>query len=269
MADTIKSIYEKNKQRRVYSREMEINHTFMGSFEVLGRDSDKQKIIDILMKPNKEGETVDVIPIVGLGGLGKTTLAKLVYSDKKIDENFDLKMWVSVPADFDMIKLMKEAYSSATGQDHVELEADELENRLLEELVDKKFLLVLDDVWNNISDRWENLKNLFMQQQACGSKIVATTRSKQVAKLTAGTAPGCDLTCLPHKDCMSLFLKSAFREETKKANPELIEIGGQVVEKCGGNPLVVKTLGTLLYQNTNMCDWSLIKESVITYKGAR
>lgn len=110
-----------------------MNHPFVGTSQVFGRENDKKNIIDLLMKPNKKDERASVIPIVGLGGMGNTTLAKLVYDDKKIDEKFKLKMWISVPEDFHMIKLMKEAYTSATGKDDAELGVVELEACLLKE----------------------------------------------------------------------------------------------------------------------------------------
>ncbi|XP_031248242.1 disease resistance protein RGA2-like [Pistacia vera] len=72
----------------VFSGENVMNHPFVGTPQVFGRDTDEENIIKLLMKPNKEAERVSVIPIVGFGGIGKTTLAKLVYDDKRIDEHF-------------------------------------------------------------------------------------------------------------------------------------------------------------------------------------
>ncbi|XP_031267468.1 putative disease resistance protein RGA3 [Pistacia vera] len=121
-------------------------------------------------------------------------------------------MWASVPEDFDMIKIMKEAYTSATGKDQSELGVVELEDCLLNELADKKFLLILDDVWNENYDRWNKLKQLFTQE-ANGSKIVVTTRSSQVTSIT-GTVDSYLLEGLSPEDCLSLFVKFAFRDET-------------------------------------------------------
>lgn len=108
MVDNIqsRSIDDKDPHTKlIYSGDNAMNHPFVGTSQVFGRENDKKNIIDLLMKPNKKDERASVISIVGLGGVGKTTLAKLVYDDKKIDEQFKLKMWISVPEDFHMIKL--------------------------------------------------------------------------------------------------------------------------------------------------------------------
>ncbi|XP_031247640.1 putative disease resistance protein RGA3 [Pistacia vera] len=212
----------KNK-REVWSdnlREMMINHTCVGASEVFGRDGDMEKIINFLKQPKNEGEKVSVITIVGGGGIGKTTLAKLMYSDKTVDELFDLKMWVSVPEDFDIITLMKETCTSATGQNQAGLAVNELEDRLLDELDGKKFLLVLDDVWNENYDKWDKFKNL-LTQKPNGSKIVVTTRINQVAKVM-GAVDMSVLEGLSQKDSMLLFKKwAAFTNENNQIKTSL------------------------------------------------
>ncbi|XP_031247642.1 putative disease resistance protein RGA3 [Pistacia vera] len=239
--------------------EMMINHTCVGASEVFGRDGDKEKIINFLKQPKNEGEKVSVITIVGGGGIGKTTLAKLVYSDKMIDELFDLKMWVRVPEDFDIITLMKETCTSATGQNQAGLAVNVLEDRLLDQLGGKKFLLVLDDVWNENYDKWDKFKNL-LTQKPNGSKIVVTTRSNQVAKVM-GAVDKSVLEGLSREDSILLFEKSAAFTDEQSTDQELIEIRDGIWEKCGGNPLAVKTLGTLLHQSREPSIRSLIKEN--------
>ncbi|XP_031254342.1 putative disease resistance protein RGA3 [Pistacia vera] len=253
-----KSGQKKREVRRDNLRKTMINHTCVGPSEVFGRDADKEKIMNFLKQPKNEGENVSVIAIVGGAGIGKTTLAKLVYSDKTVDELFDLKMWVHVPGDFDIISLMKEICTSATGQNQAGLAVNELEDRLLDELGGKKFLLVLDDAWNENYDKWDKFKNL-LTQKPNGSKIVVTTRSNQVAKVM-GAVDMSVLEGLSQKDSMLLFKKSAAFTDGNNADKDLIEIGVEIVGKCGGNPFAVKILGTLLHQNREKSDWLLIKD---------
>lgn len=94
-----------------------MTHSYVRASEVIGRDSDKQVIADLLMQDgDDQSGTLSVIPIVGMGGLGKTTLAKFVYNDERVVKHFELRMWAYVSAvDFDICKLTKEILSSSLG----------------------------------------------------------------------------------------------------------------------------------------------------------
>ncbi|XP_038679490.1 putative disease resistance RPP13-like protein 1 [Tripterygium wilfordii] len=113
--------------------------------EVIGRDADKDKIMKVLLQSSDEG--VGVIPIVGIGGLGKTTLAKMVYNDKTIDEHFH---------DYD---------------------SEQAKIFIRNKLNDNRLLLVLDDVWNANCSEWLELLNM-LEEGESGSKIILTTRSE-------------------------------------------------------------------------------------------
>ena len=108
------------------------------------------------------GRNVNVISIVGIGGLGKTTLAKLVYNDEQVVGHFQLRMWVSVSEDFDVTWLIKEILKSALGKIDETLSLDWLPILLRELIKDKKFILVLDDVWNEDHKKWIKLENLLL-----------------------------------------------------------------------------------------------------------
>ncbi|KAM4080068.1 hypothetical protein ACB094_09G163400 [Castanea mollissima] len=249
----------RSEDQNIVHREREMTHSFVPDSDVIGRVDDKQKIIDLLMHPGNNSN-VSVIFIVGIGGLGKTTLAQWVYNDRRIATNFDLRIWVCVSEDFSVLKLAKEILKSAGGGSSENMSMDLVQASLRSTLKEKRFFIVLDDVWNEDRDKWIGLKNLLKGGQ--GSKILVTTRSQKVA---SNMAPGPihGLQGLPDKDCLSLFKRCAFNEGEHEQFPKLVEIGKQVVEKCKGVPLAVKTLGSLLYSKTEERDWISIKDNEI------
>ncbi|XP_075639509.1 putative disease resistance protein RGA1 [Castanea sativa] len=253
------NLEERSEDQNIVHREREMTHSFVPDSDVIGRVDDKQKIVDLLMHPGNNSN-VSVIFIVGIGGLGKTTLAQWVYNDERIATNFDLRIWVCVSEDFSVLKLAKEILKSAGGGSSENMSMDLVQASLRSTLKEKRFFIVLDDVWSEDRNKWSRLKNLLIGGQ--GSKILVTTRSQKVA---SNMAPGPihDLEGLPDEDCLSLFIKCAFNEGEHEQFPKLVEIGKQVVEKCKGVPLAVKTLGSLLYSKTEEHDWISIKDNEI------
>jgi hypothetical protein len=137
---------------------------------------------------------------------------------------------------------------------------EQLQIRLRDSLAGKKFLLVLDDVWNEERDKWIELRILLIGV-ANGSKILVTTRSPKVASMMGTTMSTYNLEGLPHKQCLSLFVKWAFDEGQESRHPNLVEIGDEIVKKCKGVPLAVKSLGSLLYSKLEECDWLFVKDN--------
>ncbi|TYH91551.1 hypothetical protein ES332_A13G123400v1 [Gossypium tomentosum] len=217
--------------RHVFNRE---THSFVNSKDVIGRDVDKENIVDLLMKPS-EGLDVPVIPIVGIGGIGKTTLTRLVYNDNRVNRHFPLKIWICVSEEFDLTSLLN----------------------------DKKFLLVLDDVWNENQARWIELRDLLRSMGGLSqSKIIVTTRSLKVASIMSSISPY-ELKVLPHEDCLILFTKWAFNDGDDRKYPNLMRIGEEIVKKCKGVPSVVRTLGSLLFLKTDEFDWISVRDNEI------
>ncbi|KAK3431717.1 hypothetical protein EUGRSUZ_E03696 [Eucalyptus grandis] len=238
-------------------RSREMTYSFINKLDVVGRDIDKQKIIEILMRPNHKN--LSVVPIVGVGGMGKTALAKLVYNDDRVKPQFELRLWVCVPENFDLKKTIEGIIKDATSQSLSNLDIQQLQTILRNTIKDKKFLLVLDDIWSNNRSRWEELKAL-LSEGASGSKIIVTTRSLEVASIM-GTHLAHNLRGLSHEDSMTLFEKWAFDEKEKQPCRDLLEIGNDIVKKCQGVPLLVKTLGSVLYTKEEKWHWAHIRDS--------
>ncbi|KAK4592345.1 hypothetical protein RGQ29_016756 [Quercus rubra] len=233
----------KNRDRETYS--------FVLQDEVVGREDDKQKIIEFLLDINVE-DNVSIIPIVGIGGLGKTTLAQLSFNDENVKAHFEPKLWVCVSDNFDVKQIIKQILESLKEETHEE-NLDNLQNHLREKLNGKKYFLVLDDVWNEDRDKWLLLKNLLVGG-AKGSRILITTRSENVAKITA-TNSWYSLKGLPREKAWSLFVKMAFERGQEPKNNKISEIGNKIVEKCDGLPLAIRTIGSLLYGKTYENEW--------------
>ncbi|GAU45768.1 hypothetical protein TSUD_24320 [Trifolium subterraneum] len=257
-----------NDNRVVQRREM--THSQVKVSEVIGRDHDKQKIIDLLLLDG--GDTsLSIIPIVGIGGLGKTILAKYVFNDNSVVESFPLKMWVCVSDDFELkhvlVKILNSSSAFDPNQIHQEIfknfDVEQLQNHMRNTLDGQKFLLVLDDVWNEDRVKWEELKDILQGVAGAeGSKVLVTTRSHTVANMM-GTSASHTLQCLSIEDSLSIFVKWAFKEGEVKNYPELKEIGKEIVKKCGGLPLALRTLGSSLFLKFDIEDWKFVRDNEI------
>ncbi|CAJ1967553.1 unnamed protein product [Sphenostylis stenocarpa] len=247
----------------VHVREM--THSHVNPSNVIGREHDTQNIIKLLLQDGHQ-EKLSVIPIVGMGGLGKTTLAKLVFNDTSIEECFPLKMWVCVSNDFELRNVLVKILNSApnpTKENFNNYETEQLQHHLRNTLRGQKFLLVLDDVWNEERARWDDLKEI-IDVDVEGCKILVTTRSHSIADMMRTKSSNSYLLeRLSDDDSFSLFVKSAFEDGDEKKHPQLLEIGKEIVKKCGGLPLAVRTLGSSLFSRVDKKEWEFIRDNEI------
>ncbi|XP_008240990.1 PREDICTED: putative disease resistance protein RGA4 [Prunus mume] len=265
---SIRAIFD-SLTRTDHHETVNMTHSFVRASKVIGRESDKKQIVSLLMQQGDDDQSgngnVSVIPIVGIGGLGKTTLAKLVYDDEKVVGHFELKMWAYVSSvDFELARLTRLILGSALDTEISDkLTLDQLQAKLRHALKDKKFLLVLDDVWNDDPIKWSELRDLVIDGAKSGSKILVTTRNTSVAKMMGTISTNINLEFLSFEDCLSLFVECAFKEGCDKQYPSLFKMGKDIVKKCGGVPLVVKTLGSQLYSKTDEHEWKMVRDSEI------
>ncbi|KAJ4972321.1 hypothetical protein NE237_005420 [Protea cynaroides] len=236
--------------------------------DVFGRNDDKHEIVNwLLITPSSSDNNFSVLSIVGMGGIGKTTLAKLVYNDEMVENSnyFDLKAWICVSDNFDVYRLTKEILESVTKSSHSFDSLDMLQVKLKETLSRKRFLLVLDDMWNDDYEKWDALKTP-LDFAKPGSKILVTTRNKQVSS-TVHIDPNDqdhDLKGLSDDYCFALLKRHVFMDRnSSNASQKLDKFGQKIVKKCKGLPLAIKTLAGLLRGKREEYEWEEILENGI------
>ncbi|XP_022748119.1 putative disease resistance RPP13-like protein 1 [Durio zibethinus] len=168
---------------------------------------------------------------------------------------------VCVSDEFDIIRITKTILLSVTSETCDMNNLNLLQVKLKEKLWGKKFLLVLDDVWNDNYNHWLALRSPFDAGEP-GSKIIVTTRSSKVSSIMTNAADY-SLQCLSEEDSLRMLAHNALEREDFTGHPDLKEISLEILKKCGGLPLATKTIGGLLRTNVNYDAWKVILESDI------
>ncbi|GFP87615.1 putative disease resistance protein rga3 [Phtheirospermum japonicum] len=210
---------------------------------VYGRKYDVSTIVEKLITSE---QTLSVLPINGMGGLGKTTLARKVFGDEQIISHFgDNRVWVHVPRNFDVSNILKNILTSLKNE-KVELETSQaLLQKIQEHLKTKRYLLVLDDVWDEDRDKWDSFVNsLSGISSATGNCMIVTTRLQEVASIVK-TCEIHKLKGLSYDDCWSIIKAKAFINSGDI--PMGFEtVGRNIAKRCQGLPLAAKVVGGLL-----------------------
>ncbi|XP_078153849.1 putative disease resistance protein RGA1 [Carex rostrata] len=223
---------------------------------IFGRGAEITKVINFLL--SEKEKSFSVISIVGKGGLGKTTIAQLVYKDRKVSRCFDLFGWVCVSQEFDVRRLTKATIESICKSNNGVSELSPLQEELANTVKGKTVLLVLDDVWNENQSLWELFRVPFKEAKMV--RILVTTRNKKVADVMLTTTlfrP----SNLPESSCWQLFQHYAFSGTTDIVPTHLIDMGREIMRKCGGLPLAVKSIASLLRHETYEECWREILET--------
>ncbi|KAH0463572.1 hypothetical protein IEQ34_008154 [Dendrobium chrysotoxum] len=243
--------------------------------DLIGRGKDKESVVQWLRKPSNEHRGTDLyrnislLSIVGHGGMGKTTLLQHIYKDE-ITKEFNLKMWVCVSNNFDVKKVIADMLESLKKErPHLDtLKA--LHDSLEEEVKSKKFLLVLDDVWEEEEERdkskWGNVLAP-LASGGFGSKILVTTRTDSVALMFSNVINNkkeiVRLEGLEEDECLQLVNSHAFAdvENPSDDHKKLRAIAGEIVKKLLGSPLAAKVIAGVLKENLDERHWRTVLES--------
>ncbi|KAH0752493.1 hypothetical protein KY285_005641 [Solanum tuberosum] len=222
--------------------------------DVVGRDLDVAVIKEKILNMRKEDVVLSTIPIVGMGGLGKTTMAKRIYNDEHIKQAFEKRIWLCLPEMSETKSFLEQILESLTERKFEVERRDIIVKKLQDELGGKKYLLVLDDLWHVDFTSWhEFVDTLRGINTSRGNCILVTTRMKRVASTVATDLHM--LGKLTEDHCWSIFKQKAFVDG--RVPEELASMGNKIVEMCQGLPLAASVLGGLLH-NKEKHEWQAI-----------
>ncbi|XP_034911602.2 putative disease resistance protein RGA4 [Populus alba] len=232
---------------------------------VVGRENDVSEVVELLTSMTKSQHALSVVPIVGMAGLGKTTIAKKVFQEVKDRKLFDVTIWVCVSNHFDEVKILREMLQKIDKTTGSVDNLDAILENLKKELEKKTFLLVLDDVWNEDHDKWAGLKEgLLKIKDKNGNAVVVTTRLEVVASMILKTCPGSqhEPWRLSENQCWSIIKQKVNGGGGASMASDLESIGQEIAKKCGGLPLLANVLGGTLSQMETQ-EWQSILNSKI------
>ncbi|KAL3642133.1 hypothetical protein CASFOL_012948 [Castilleja foliolosa] len=217
-----------------------------------GRENDVLSIVEKMISttPGPDEQALSVLPIVGMGGLGKTTLAKKVFSDEKMISHFgDNRVWVYVSRNFDVRNILKNILTSLTQKEFRLETREDLLKEIQQHLRDKRYMLVLDDVWNEDREMWVDFVNsLIGISSTIGNCMIVTSRSEEVASIVK-TLHVHKLESLSEDDCWSIIKAKAFNR-LEDISLELETVGRNIARRCQGLPLAAKVVGGFLFEKS-------------------
>ncbi|EYU19314.1 hypothetical protein MIMGU_mgv1a0236892mg, partial [Erythranthe guttata] len=236
--------------------------------EVCGRESERETLVAKLVaegSSEQEACGVCLLSVVGVGGLGKTTLAQLAYNDSRVKNCFELRIWICVSDPFDVFGIANDIIVKVGGskpQDAKQL--DMLLDCVTKSISRKKILLVLDDVWAEDDTLWKALKIALNCGGGLGSKVLVTTRNERVAIMMGASENGIHhLGHLSDKDCWLLLRRIALCGKNEEECERFDKIGKAIANKCRGLPFAAKTLASLLRFKKTMEEWESVLSSEI------
>ncbi|KAL2515518.1 putative disease resistance RPP8-like protein 4 [Forsythia ovata] len=219
--------------------------------DMVGFDDDLMQIKDRLTgSPSK----LEIVSIVGMGGIGKTTFARNVYEDPLIEYHFDTRAWTTISQEYNVKKMLTDLLDSTKYESNIE----NLDEQIYKCLKGKRYLIVLDDMWD--TKAWDEVQLLF-PDDSNGSRIILTTRLADVAVYAGSSSAIHHLSCLNPEKSWNLLHQTVFGEECCPC--ELKEIGKEIAKNCKGLPLALVVIGGPLYKGKMTLDyWMYVKENV-------
>ncbi|XP_073048661.1 putative late blight resistance protein homolog R1A-10 [Primulina eburnea] len=232
--------------------------TSCGQSATVGLNEDLLKIKDWL---TGSSSSRDIISLVGMGGIGKTTLGRNLYEDALVDFHFDIRAWVTVSQDYHWQGVVKDLWNSIVlvkleSHDEV-ISIEESAEIVYKSLKGRRYLIVMDDVWD--TKLWDYMKRLFPDDDN-GSRIILTTRLSEVAFSSESFSYIHDMNLLGLEESWNLLSAKVFGEECCPS--ELEKIGMDIAKNCKGLPLALVTIGGVLSKRRTRDYWEYIAKNM-------
>jgi len=262
MHSAMKMTEEHKVITRPRSNEVEHDNTEETSIDVgkeliVGRDMKKKMTVSLL---ESMSEKIIILPIYGIGGIGKTTFAQLIYNDTNF--KYYSQVWVYVSPRFDLDKIGKSIVSQLSAGKVNQVDEIHLISSCLSKLLSgKKILIVLDDLWENNTFQLEDLKAMLNLGDTIRTIVLVTTRSAHVAQKICCNIEPYQIESLTDEMCWDI-IKQKCGFEARHDKEKLVGIGKQIARKCGGMALAAQTLGSML-QPMKYDQWMKVKDSNI------
>uniref|UniRef100_A0A8R7V6G8 Disease resistance protein RPM1 n=1 Tax=Triticum urartu TaxID=4572 RepID=A0A8R7V6G8_TRIUA len=249
---------------------------FTEEAQLVGIDGPRDELVGWLMEDDAR---LRVLAVVGFGGLGKTTLARMVCENPRVKSaDFQcsplliVSQTLNVRALFlHMLRELIQRPRLAAGDDTMDdslhgaesWETALLANKLKLYLQDKRYIVILDDIWT--SSAWENIRCVFPNNEK-GSRIIVTTRNEDVANTCCCHSQDriYKIQCLSEIASRELFFKRIFGLVDGLPNNELEEVSNVILKKCGGLPLAIVSIGSLLASKPNRTkqEWQKVSDNL-------
>ncbi|XP_057776505.1 disease resistance protein RPP13-like [Salvia miltiorrhiza] len=214
----------------------------------------RDELIQLLHELTGQRSNLHTISIVGMGGMGKTTLAKNIYAHQLIIERFDIRAWATVSQQYNAKQILEQLLSGLGKSS--DKSVDELGEQLHKTLFGRRYLIILDDIWS--VEAWDEVRRFF-PDNGNGSRILLPTRLSDVANDCGSSCFSKNL--LDENESWELFCKKAFQNEDCPS--ELEEVGKEIVRLCKGLALSIVVIGgSLLKSPRTVGYWKSVAKDI-------